>query len=231
MTRVDIDPAGTRGGPLNNTTVPKIYFCPARRNAQLYNGWRRAKGDYAAVLPGPNVPYQGWENPENTFWGDGMRFGIISRGLDSNGNTPSRRMASIRMSNITDGTSNTIAAAEKFISTRDYTNWSFSEDKGAFHGFDNGYVRSTVAINVVRGASPTAGDPPLSNPMRDAPVQRSGTSGTYGWRSAFLFGSPHTAGINAVMGDGSVRMISFGINPQTFNALGHISDGSVIGDF
>ncbi len=32
------------------------------------------------------------------------------------------------------------------------------------------------------------------------------------------------------MGDGSVRMIAYGINPQTFNALGHISDGAVIGN-
>jgi prepilin-type N-terminal cleavage/methylation domain-containing protein len=233
MTRVDIDPAGTRGGLLNNTSVPKTYFCPARREARLYDGWRRAKGDYAAVLPGPYVPYQGWENPENTFWGDGMRFGIIARGLDSGGDRPSARMASTRMGSILDGTSNTMAVAEKFISTTDYINWSFSEDKGAFHGFDNGYVRSTVAINVTAGATISTGDPAtLSNPMRDAPVHNSGTSGTYGWRSAFLFGSPHTAGINAVMGDGSVRMISFSVNPQTFNALGHIADGSVItGDF
>jgi prepilin-type N-terminal cleavage/methylation domain-containing protein len=232
MVRMDLDGGNNNSGPLNKTSVVKSYFCPGRRNAQLYDGWRRVKGDYASVLPGPNVPYQGWENPENTFWGDGMRFGIISRGLDSNTDRPTARMASIRMGNIVDGTSNTIAAAEKFISTTDYTNWSFSEDKGALHGFDNGYTRSTVAINVTADCTRSSTDPQtLTNPMRDTPVKNSGTSGTYGWRSAFLFGSNHTAGINAVMGDGSVRMISFSINPQTFNALGHIADGSVITDF
>jgi prepilin-type N-terminal cleavage/methylation domain-containing protein len=228
MTRVDIDPAGTRGGPLNNTTTVKIYFCPSRRRALLYDGWRRVKADYAAALPGPNVPYQGWENPENTFWGDGMRFGIISRGLDSNGDRPSARMASIMMTNVRDGLSNTICVAEKFISTFDYTNWSFSEDKGAFHGFDNGYVRSTVAVNVMQGVTIASDDPVLSNPMRDAPIHRTGTSGTVGWRSAFLFGSPHPSGINAMMGDGSVRGISYNVKPQVFNALGHIADGSTI---
>ncbi len=229
MTRVDIDPAGTRGGPLNNTTVPKIYFCPSRRNAQLYDGWRRAKADYAAVCPGPNVPYQGWENPENTFWGDGMRYGIISRGLDSSGDTPSRKMATIKMTNIIDGTSNTMMVAEKFISISDYANWAFSEDKGAFHGYDNGYVRSTVAINVTQGATISSGDPTtLTNPMRDTKISNAGTSGTYGWRAQFLFGSPHPAGINAVMGDGSVRIITYQVRPDVFNALGHIADGSTL---
>jgi prepilin-type N-terminal cleavage/methylation domain-containing protein len=231
MTRVDT--GQNAGGPLNTTTVPKIYFCPSRRAAQLYTGWRQVKADYAAALPGPYVPYQGWETPENTFWGDGMRYGIISRGLntDSNG-LPSQRMATIRMTSILDGTSNTMAVAEKFIGTLDYANWAFSEDKGAFHGFDNGYVRSTVAINVTQGATQSSGDPAsLSNPMRDSQMHNVGTSGTFGWRAQFLFGSPHPAGINAVMGDGSVRLITYTVNPTTFNALGHIADGAVISNF
>jgi hypothetical protein len=141
---------------------------------------------------------------------------------------PSARMASIRMTSITDGTSNTIAAAEKFLSIRDYQSWAFSEDKGAFHGFDNGYVRSTVAINVMSGVGTQTGDPQLSNPMRDTNLPEDPNSGNTAWRSAFLFGSAHTAGINAVMGDGSVRHITFSVDPVTFNALGHISDGSVL---
>jgi prepilin-type N-terminal cleavage/methylation domain-containing protein/prepilin-type processing-associated H-X9-DG protein len=228
MTRVDIDPAGTRGGPLNNTAVPKVYFCPSRRAAVLYDGWRRVKGDYAACLPGPNVPYQGWENPENTFWADGMRFGIISRGLDSNGNTPSARMAIIRMTSILDGTSNTIAVAEKFLNPLRYSSWEFSEDKGAFHGFDNGYVRSTVAINVMQGVAVQSGDPVLRNPMQDTRIPEGAGGNNVAWRSAFLFGSSHPSGINAVFGDGSVRSVSYTVNPNTFNALGHISDGAVI---
>jgi prepilin-type N-terminal cleavage/methylation domain-containing protein len=231
MVRMDLDGGNNNSGPLNKTSVVKIYFCPARRNAQLYDGWRRVKGDYAACLPGPNVPYQGWETPENTFWGDGMRFGIISRGLDSNTAMPTARMASIRMTSISDGTSNTIAVAEKFLNPLRYTTWEFSEDKGALHGFDNGYVRSTVAINVMRDVRTQSGDPVLSNPMRDTPIPEGASnspSSNVAWRSAFLFGSPHPAGINAVMGDGSVRIINFSVSPQTFNALGHIADGSVL---
>jgi prepilin-type N-terminal cleavage/methylation domain-containing protein/prepilin-type processing-associated H-X9-DG protein len=225
MTRVDLG-ATPLDTPLCSSTAVKIYFCPSRRGAELYPGWRRTKGDYAAADPGPNVPYQGWEDPENTFWGDGTRFGVISRGLDSNG-LPTGKHARITFSSITDGTSNTMAIGEKFISTLDYSNWAFSEDKGAFHGFDNGYVRSTVGINLM-DVTVSAGDPTLSNPMRDAPIQNTGTSGTVGWRSAFLFGSAHPAGMNAVFADGSVHHITYSVSPIVFNALGHISDGSVL---
>jgi prepilin-type N-terminal cleavage/methylation domain-containing protein/prepilin-type processing-associated H-X9-DG protein len=216
MTRVDLD-TGPRGGPLSNTGPVKIYFCPSRRPAQLYDGWRRVKSDYAAVVPGPRVPLQGWETPENTFWDQGTRYGIISRGLE--GDPPTRKVAKITMTAISDGTSNTMAIAEKFVSTVDYGNWAFSEDKGAFHGFDNGYARSTVN-------NPSYFAP--GNPARDAAIPDSGANGSPGWRSAFVFGSAHPSGINAVFGDGSVRHIRFGLAPDVFNATGHIADGSVI---
>jgi prepilin-type N-terminal cleavage/methylation domain-containing protein/prepilin-type processing-associated H-X9-DG protein len=229
MTRVDLPGSSNSGGtPLNNTMAPKLFFCPSRRNAQLYTGWRDVKADYAACLPGPYVPYQGWEDPENSFWGDGMRFGVIPRGLNSGSDgLPASKLGSNTMASITDGTSNTIAIGEKFISTLDYTQWAFSEDKGAFHGFDNGYVRSTVAINLM-DVKVNPGDPTLRNPMQDKPVQNTGNSGGVGWRSAFLFGSPHPSGINALFADGSVHIVSYAVDPIVFNALGHCADGAVI---
>jgi prepilin-type N-terminal cleavage/methylation domain-containing protein/prepilin-type processing-associated H-X9-DG protein len=235
MSRVDLPGSSNSGGtPLNTTGVPKIFFCPSRRAAQLYTGWRNVKADYAAALPGPTVPYQGWENPENTFWGPGVSFGVISRGLDDPGNSnlPSVRLAKITFGSISDGTSNTMAIGEKFLAPNAYTGWQFSEDKGAFHGFDNGYVRSTVAINVTAGVKQYPGDPPnLTNPMRDQNVDLNHlccAGDSYGWRAQFLFGSAHPSGFNAVFADGSVHSIPYSISPNVFNALGHISDGSVV---
>ncbi len=233
MTRVDLPGSSNSGGtPLNASGVVKIYFCPARRQPRLYTGWRNVKADYAAVTPGPFVPYQGWENPENTFWGDGNRFGVISKGLDDPNGTPSVMMGGITMVSIKDGTSTTMAVAEKFLAPNAYTGWQFSEDKGAFHGFDNGYVRSTVAINVMQGVSRSPGDPAtLHNPMRDVNVDLNTLccdGSSYGWRAQFLFGSPHPTGINAVFADGSVHIISYSVDPTVFNALGHISDGAAI---
>jgi prepilin-type N-terminal cleavage/methylation domain-containing protein len=43
--------------------------------------------------------------------------------------------------------------------------------------------------------------------------------------------SLHTAGVNAALGDGSVRFISNSVDLLTFQRLGHTFDGQVLGDF
>ena len=48
------------------------------------------------------------------------------------------------------------------------------------------------------------------------------------WNSGFVFGSAHAGGMNALMADGSVRLINYNIRPLVFNSLGHVSDGNVI---
>ena len=45
------------------------------------------------------------------------------------------------------------------------------------------------------------------------------------------FGSPHSGGALFGMGDGSVRMISAGIDSQLFQLLANRHDGQVVGDF
>ena len=52
----------------------------------------------------------------------------------------------------------------------------------------------------------------------------SGTS----WDKARRFGSSHQAGVNAVFADGSVRSISYTIDPTTFSYLGNKSDGQAV---
>jgi prepilin-type N-terminal cleavage/methylation domain-containing protein/prepilin-type processing-associated H-X9-DG protein len=223
---------GTGAPPLESVPPPKIYFCPSRRAPALYPGWRDTKADYAAVVPGPTVPYNtATDNPEGQFWGAGMRFGVISHGLnDSHNPIPDSKDAKITFASITDGTSNTMAIGEKFVSPNSYTNWAAGEDHGAYHGYDNGTVRSTVAINLTQGVTVAAGDPSLANPMQDKNFDPSeiGTNGTVGWRSTFLFGSAHPGGINAVFADGSVHTISYTVDPTIFNAIGHISDGAAL---
>jgi prepilin-type processing-associated H-X9-DG protein len=39
-------------------------------------------------------------------------------------------------------------------------------------------------------------------------------------------GSNHPAGMNAVFGDGSVHNVKYNVDPQVFNALGVINDGT-----
>lgn len=43
-----------------------------------------------------------------------------------------------------------------------------------------------------------------------------------------LFGSSHSAGINAVFADGSVQLITYDISPQIFASVGDVNDGAVV---
>jgi prepilin-type N-terminal cleavage/methylation domain-containing protein len=211
-------------GPLANSTsgAVKVYLCPSRR-AGLQQGWRRVKNDYAAVVP-PHLPYRG-TTPEDEFWGDNGRFyGIIAPGLnvDEDGTYSHTKLAGTTFASISDGTSNTIAIAEKFFPLGNDGWWS-GDDKAAFHGFDDDTFRSTVnhpsyGPNPTRDCRPGAANCPVPAVVGSHPASEM-------WPAKFLFGSSHPAGIQAVMGDGSVRHIRFGIDPNTFNLLGHGSDG------
>jgi prepilin-type processing-associated H-X9-DG protein len=176
------------------------------------------KNDYAAVVPA-HFPLNIGTTPEDEFWGDGGRFnGVISPGVyGPNNDGTYGKYPGTRIASITDGTSNTIALAEKFVPIWAYNDWWFGDDKGAFHGFDNDTFRSTV------------NNPKYfpNNPIRDYNVPQDGTD----WHAGFVFGSAHPSGINAVFADGSVQHIKYGVNPVTFTALGHRSDGSVLGEY
>jgi hypothetical protein len=46
-----------------------------------------------------------------------------------------------------------------------------------------------------------------------------------------VFGSANPSGFNAVMCDGSVRIVSYNIDEQNYMRLGHRADGLSLGDF
>ena len=73
---------------------------------------------------------------------------------------------------------------------------------------------------------PTLGDGVnswVSNPARDQDLPDVNGKEAHSWG---VFGSAHPAGINAVFADGSVHNIKFGLDPDVFNALGHMDDGT-----
>ena len=46
------------------------------------------------------------------------------------------------------------------------------------------------------------------------------------WNVSWGFKSRHSGGANFLFGDGSVHNIKYGLDPQTFNALGNMDDGT-----
>ena len=228
-------------GPASSTPV-KIYYCPSRRAPAIYSWKKNNIIDYAAVCPG-QVPMQknsngqyvedtiglatGWvESSEwqNTGdWQYGSTHGVIGRGNNWPDNVVRHTFASVK-----DGTSNTMMIGEKFCLAQDY-NGGFADDGGPFAGIDDEFSRTTATLQVPGNTI----DPnrygsvaPVANPHVDAVLVDDQHGGTQGWESSYQFGSAHPAGINAVFADGSVHSIKYGIDPETFNALGNMDDGT-----
>jgi prepilin-type N-terminal cleavage/methylation domain-containing protein len=218
-------------GPAKTTPI-RIYYCPSRRPSGLYNGV--SQNDYVSVAPGPvpmnintNAQYtedlhgliSGWPG-SGEDWQYGLSHGVIPHGNNWPNNVGKHTFASI-----TDGTSNTMMIGEKFLPVNRYGGGSFADDAGPFQGTDEDVVRSSASLQVA-GLYGVTGVP-LANPHQDINLDDSQFNGT-GWVTQFQFGSAHPAGINAVFADGSVHNVKYGIDPQTFNALGNINDGTVL---
>ena len=110
-----------------------------------------------------------------------------------------------RIRNIADGMSKTMMIFEKRL-TLPYTTNSSDDDEGWSSGWDYDTVRTTICP-----------------PQADGAQRIAGTNASF--RTP---GSAHAAGLNAVFADGSVRSISYDVDPETFNCLGHREDGQAI---
>jgi len=203
--------AGTNVDPLRYKGGPPIFFCPTRRPAQasVAQGGRYLM-DYAAATPAnsPNSWDQFWYGD---VWGDGWMpytyHGVIVRGgpRTSDGKWYGGK---VTMTSISDGTSSTLVISEKQLNPGAYFTGDWHDDAGWGDGWDPDVIRYT-------GFQP--------NP--DNMYNNQG-----GWEG-YRFGSAHPTGIQGLMGDGSVRVINYGINLTTFNALGTRDGGEVVGNF
>ncbi len=183
-----------------------MFNCPTRRKGgpypntvSFYNHGGAtpavaARTDYAACsgssgmdqeFPGP--PDLATGDSPTYSWPDPSQFtGVIfQRSL-------------ISLINITNGTSNTFLAGEKYLNPDNYFNGvDVADNESIYVGFDNDTTRSTDGA-----------------PQRDLP----GTSNN------LIFGSAHFAGFNMVYCDGSVKFILYGTDPNVFLLAGNRSN-------
>ena len=108
---------------------------------------------------------------------------------------------------ITDGLSKTMMLTEKRLIPTQYESGAWCDDRGWTDGWDPDTIRSP--------AFPFGQD-------RDPQNYDEETNFCLG------IGSVHSAGVNAVFGDGSVRTVSYDIEPAFLNMLVHRSDGQTI---
>jgi prepilin-type processing-associated H-X9-DG protein len=215
-------------GLIRNTAL-KLYVCPSRRTpVQLTNG--SALGgrplDYAAPYFGPES--RAGEiilNTPASFWGIIVPAEPpIARGWPD---------TAVRITDITDGTSTTLLLGEKWLRPDQYQIGAWNDDHNVISSLDQDHmriadrppIRDTNQNPTTGMAVPPSANNPCCDYWRDPPARLpSPRLGSY-------FGGAHPSGMNALLADGSVRHLQWGIAQQTFFNLGHKSDGSVLTDF
>jgi len=208
--------------------VVPTYNCPSRSNrvsVPMPWGSVYAMNDYAGVMVEWGNQWQTNQPPDpnetNTF------MGIIAKSGHIRTDNPSlsQKYGTVKVSSVTDGTSQTIMIMEKSVFNADYQphNWDWWELPGWAHNSD--WPNMRLIGNWL----------PL---LRDSDVRPSWMIQGDGRPAEFSFGSAHPGGVQAVFGDGSVKSMAFDIqscgnkgwsdNTCILYHLGHRADGTVV---
>jgi prepilin-type N-terminal cleavage/methylation domain-containing protein len=193
----------------------KVFYCPTRRSPVAVSGGTRC--DYngnAGVTFANGTPFNG-VNTDQGF------EGLVLRST----------LPPVKIVAITDGASNTVLLGEKWLHPNRRFDAGFGtgvdggDNEQAYNaGWDECIVRIgggtyTYDYNNGQCTGPYTSRtiPRTPQPDRDAPcVSDSAGAVTTIWNQQF--GSSHPGGALFVMGDGSVRMVRFGIDPTTWAA-------------
>ena len=128
--------------------------------------------------------------------------------------------APVSFANITDGTSNTMLVGEMGYYTTWYNTSNCIDDQGWIESWDNDIVAfSGGGVNSGSNYVPVPPVPDNLLPTINVTNWPSGVG--CGW----YFGSAHSEGICSVFCDGSVHLISYNINPTTWQYLCSRNDG------
>jgi prepilin-type N-terminal cleavage/methylation domain-containing protein len=167
----------TNRNGLRTTGVVPIYYCPARRGVQLYLGV--AKSDYAGNC------------------GTNNTNGVTVKYWNSAYTVPQ----SINFSAITDGLSNTLAAAESRV------HLAYLNSSQTGYNSDNEDCYTTGIGDDVGRNGNNPPEPDMTDPTQPGSLCHD------------KFGGSHTGGINGCLTDGSVRFIRFTVPQATFQRL------------
>jgi prepilin-type N-terminal cleavage/methylation domain-containing protein/prepilin-type processing-associated H-X9-DG protein len=195
-------------------TAP-IYYCPSDRPDALWKGdiYWRARGSYVINWGNMTVPY----NPGDPLQSPGL--GIAPFGYTDNA-SPSKPRTT-RLTDITDGTSNTLLMSEVIMAAND-TDYDI---RGDFLN-DDRPCNQFMTINPPN--TPLMDVSPYCNGAtypQNPPCTNSGSQ--YSQKAAR---SKHPGGVNTLFGDGSIRFVRSSVLPATWRAWGTMNGGEIIQD-
>jgi prepilin-type processing-associated H-X9-DG protein len=215
--RALVDYAATVGGPARSEIGDSEFNKFLADQPPLYPQFASKQDDIFWGCPGCG-PGQG--RSLKSLEGKPVKIrGVIQRcdwATSKDGITPPWRhvgfMAKMTFAKITDGTSKTMLATEKWLppSMHDGSGGQF-DDRGWSDGWDYDTLRSTLLQ-------------PLADNVDFRPT------GQHTDPLNYPVGSSHSGGVNAVFTDGSVTFISYDIDLENFNRMGNRLDGEVISE-
>jgi prepilin-type N-terminal cleavage/methylation domain-containing protein len=220
-----------------NTTLPDgstikskklaMYMCPTDASSKLTN---LPNGGEAQASYGGNMGSQQTPSASSScqqFMAIGGTSGVYNYenpgGQAGHGNTAdpsqisgifSRFGMTIRMANISDGTSNVFFVGEILSDCNDHNGGWWDRNQGG-----NAHSSTSVPLNDM---TTCPNSKKISNPACTNPNN---------WNYSWGFRSSHTGGGHFLMGDGTVRFISENIDYMTYQKLGGRRDGQPVGDF
>jgi prepilin-type N-terminal cleavage/methylation domain-containing protein len=189
------------------------YSCPTRGLRQQGD---RILNDYAGCEPGTDFWHgETWNVPQNQVY-NGAIVRTNWRQFGTNDWRPAGSTPPISLAALIDGTSNTIVVGEKRLIVKNYESGDWHDDCGWADGWDPDTMRLTGY-----GQSWTGYGPDSNAADGDDPDSTGGDDVGY------HFGSGHPAGCQFLLGDGSVRMISYTVDRVLLDRLGDRRDGQV----
>jgi prepilin-type N-terminal cleavage/methylation domain-containing protein/prepilin-type processing-associated H-X9-DG protein len=194
-------------------TAP-IYYCPSDRPGALWKGdiYWRARGSYVINWGNQAVPYNKADPVQDPA------KGIAPFGYSDFTNRDHPRTS--RITDLTDGTSNTLLMSEVIMAAND-TDYDIRGDMMN----DDRPCTMFMTINTPNSGtdlSPFCNDAtyPLNPPCKN--------NSSFYQKAAR---SKHAGGVNTLFADGSVRFISNNIALATWRSMGTMNGGEVLGDF
>ena len=189
------------------TPLP-LYFCPTRRRPVALSGGILA----VATLPHRHVRLRRKR-------GNRLRFGggpYIGTGVD--GVVMQLGSGTCNAADITDGISNTIMVGEKLLNANFVMTSEPNDNDGYVAGFED---------DTVRWGSWDSGNANDPNNVGPPIADFYGPAWTFSnlMPNNYRFGSAHAGGANFVFCDGTVRLIHYSVNPETFRRACCRNDG------
>jgi len=170
------------------------------------------KTDYAACGGNNNNSIEVFSGPGSLSEGDTETYWQSGNALAStdgnrfNGVMIARRQTKLNTITAIKGASNVVMIGEKSLPKDLYLTGTHAGDNECFFtGMNNDVIRSTFWV-----------------PVQDATSAEMAARGQTNLQSRF--GSAHTSGINVVLGDGSVRSVSYNVDPNIWRFAGSIID-------